>query len=85
MTAPYKGPYRMEHITWHDHWSMGNGWVRTEDVELGSLPIHSVGYVVKENKDGVLLAGQVNTSNTDTVGGLMFIIKKCIIKRKKLK
>lgn len=81
MTAPYK----MEKITWDDHWSMSSGWQHMSEVDAEPLPIESIGYVIKESKKGVLLAGQWNMRHPDTVGGLLFIIKKCIIKRKKLK
>lgn len=76
---------KFEYITWLDHCALhGGGWKAQDDIEtLRPMPMYSVGWVVKETKKHVTLISHGN--NEGSAKGDMCIIKKCIIRRVRLK
>src|SRR6266508_6837260 len=57
--------YPMYYIEWKDHWGGGGGWNKKTDPE--ALICCSVGFIVDENKEGILMCGSrvIEESLTD--------------------
>ena len=72
-------------VTWLDHSSFEeNTWHEVSQTvsDLTPLEVTTVGWIIHETKDYIVLAGTF-TENNHT-NGEMCIIKKCILTRKKL-
>lgn len=71
-------------ITWLDSHAWSSGWMRLSDA-LGKVenikPIHSIGYVIKEEDEYVYIAQNQNEEN---VSNIYAIPKKSIIHQKEL-
>lgn len=77
----FKGPYK---IVWEDHCSFSHAvWRQKEEFDLKPVTVTTVGYVVKENKKMIVVAGHVTSEGT--CHGDMSILKNCIVSKKKLK
>lgn len=75
---------KLEAIVWDDSTSM-SGWVKASSLPTESDLIHSVGWVVSENKKCVVLASHVVQSEEDPqVDGHITIPKCAIVKRRKI-
>lgn len=77
---------KIEHITWVDSvGARGKPWFRKEDVEQDTVTeCASVGFVVLEDDDQVVVAGHYSPS-TDQFSGGIHIPKVAITKRKVIK
>jgi hypothetical protein len=82
---PKSKKINLERIVWNDHCSYSNpSWKDGQDlVDLTPTEIDSVGWVIAEDKDRLVMAAHMSGSGMAT--GEMCIIKKCIKSRKKLK
>jgi hypothetical protein len=71
------------YVAWKDH-SSSQGWLDTSEVlSLKPMVCHSVGYFISEDDEVLLLADTLSPSNQ--TNGRQYILKNCIIKRKKIK
>ena len=74
-------------IEWKDHCGEG-GW-ESVDTFHGPALVRSVGWVMKEDDEGISIAGCVadNASREDKhgTGNLQYLLKSCIVKRTKVK
>lgn len=73
-------------IHWDDHYSstLTRGWKgQGDDIILTPVLVKSAGYVVKEDKDVVMLAQNFDASG-EVFGNIIAIIKSCIKKREVL-
>ena len=75
---------RPVYLEWEDHWSpSGGGW---HDLEEGPpwkpLICCSVGWIVKEDSKGVVLAA--NISGGGDLSQCSYILKNCIKRRRRL-
>ena len=74
----------VELITWLDHQVDEGGWQSLEDAAmLGPLKCVTVGFVVSETRDIVVLAPTYSTASEVTEH--MAILKKVIVGRKRIK
>ncbi len=73
-------------IEWLDHSSFSlNHWRDLAELQdLAPKPCTTIGFIVHETKDHLVVAGTANPEQ-DRYNGEMCIVKKCIVKRKKLK
>ena len=69
-------------IEWEDHFASKGSWIYREDIKDTAMLNTSVGFVLKENKDTVVLA--LSRSDNGMAGECVTILKKCITKRIKL-
>lgn len=69
------------YIEWLDSHG-GEGWIRKEDIDEPKLKIKSVGWLVKEHKDYVILTTSYNDWNS--VISQLAIPKIAIVKRRNL-
>jgi len=71
------------YLEWEDHWSLGEaGWIEAGEYGIQPLICASVGWVVGENKKGLILAA--NRSGAGDIGQCTYVLKGCIKKRKRL-
>lgn len=73
-------------VMWADAWSK-DAWCDRETAEtstVGGEPCINVGWVVRHDKEGIMLAGSMSV-NDRTIGNLMFIPKGMIKSVKRLK
>lgn len=70
-------------VTWKDHTAEG-AW---RDVEAfhGPAVCHSVGWVWKEDDEGITLVAGYSPSPDLSTGNLSYILKSCITRRRPLK
>jgi hypothetical protein len=82
MSAPV-----LVYLEWKDHCGDG-GWANV-DTFHGPALIRSVGWVAKEDDEGIsiaaCLADNVNREDESPTGNLQYILKCCIVKRTVLK
>ena len=75
--------HKIEMIEWADHCSLSNndrGWRPWSEIEnMEVVPIFSVGWVVKETDQYVIMVSHLGDDND--VYGEMLIIKTCITRR----
>jgi len=74
-------------IVWLDHCSYSTAqWRELDRIStLEPVKVNSLGYVVKETKDMIIIASHVYHDDDDHGGqGEMCIIKKCIVSRVEL-
>ncbi len=72
------------YLEWKDH-SMHGNWA--DDVGGFHHPIHvkSVGWIMKEDDEGVTLAQSVGVKDEeDEPGNLIYLLKSCVLRRIKL-
>ena len=75
----------IEHVVWRDHWA---GWHTApgepKDIEPG-MTLAVCGYVVKETRDELILASEMNCDPEDKrVKHVHGIMKKAIVSRRKI-
>lgn len=81
---------QLEKIEWYDHWGRSDGgWLSLDEIpEPEPTVMKSVGWVIKENKDCILLSPDIDEGIHDTYvkSNHEQCILKCAVKsRKKLK
>jgi len=73
-------------ISWKDHTANG-GWADVDEFHGPSL-CHSVGWLWKEDDEGLTLAGGwspgIKKYDHESTGNLQYILKSCIVQRRKL-
>ena len=69
-------------VEWEDHWARSS-WISLSDISLEALTVNSIGYVIKEN-DNILVLASCADENT-SYSNIQAIIKKCITKLTKVK
>ncbi len=81
----WKNPYPLVEIIWDDATSNTETWVKLEDI-CEPCRINTTGWLVKETKAAVTIAGSVggNEQSTATVGNTMTIPRGMIFSRKTL-
>lgn len=72
---------RPEYVEWHDHWAAKSGWRGQDTLDNKPCLCYTVGFPVKEDKEGVFFASSMCD---DELNGGIYILKSCIVKRKKL-
>ena len=82
--------FKIEYIEWMDHCSSSNaGWKLQNDLDLEPMKIVSVGVVLKETKQYVVIAGTMDIDESNSTNHTytceMCILKKCIVRRETLK
>ncbi len=70
-------------VEWEDSQGCPQGWQFFEDVSFEPVTIRSVGWVLRENKQSVMLAPHVGrVGGVENQGqGIMTIPKRCILRR----
>jgi len=72
-------------IQWIDAYEMESGWHTIEEAEKATTPlIFSVGYVVKETKDSITIAGDRGRKGDSDCGRVQVIPKGWIKKTTRL-
>lgn len=79
-----KTSYELWRIDWADHASSTGPWTPIEDVDPTVLVIHSVGFKIFEDKDVIVLAGNVSENDGGKVADYITILKSCIVSKRKL-
>ena len=81
--------YKLNYISWMDHCSHTESHWRsvTEAAELGPITCHTVGYILHEDDDCVVLGQTIHSHDEldDKYAGDMCILKPLIKTRKELK
>lgn len=76
------------YIEWLDHHSFGDEWNDADDLDPKALLVYSVGRVLAENDDALILAPTFYCASEETkpahVHGAINILKACIQKRELL-
>lgn len=78
-----KGIWRVE-VEWEDSQVIGGSWEPIPDLleRRESVRCHSIGYVLADDKRGIVLASSVNGSNA---AGVTIIPRRQIVKRKRVR
>jgi hypothetical protein len=76
-----KYPFPLIHIEWKDA-QTGHGWEHEEDLTIEIPIVITVGFLIKENEDGVLIASSVGTDRHSNAR--IVIPKGMIVSRKDL-
>ena len=50
----------MIHIVWMDACADSGDWLAAHDIELGLVPIHSIGYLIKQTDTSVTIAQSID-------------------------
>ena len=66
-------------IEWEDHFASKGGWALKDDIKDSAMLNTSVGFLLKENKDVVVLA--LSRGENGLAGECITLLKKCITKR----
>jgi hypothetical protein len=75
---------KLLYVEWADHWSgKDSAWYFIEDLELEPLICRSVGWLVAETKDVLVLSATLDPNGK--TGQRMNILKSCIKKRRIIK
>jgi hypothetical protein len=77
--AKNKEPYPLLRVTWLDHYSRNGGWTTVKRFQPRAFLATTVGYVVAEDDDYLVLAGEID-HHGDTAGNDTAILKRCILK-----
>ena len=67
------------YVEWDDHHANGS-W--QEGIDHTPALCCSVGWIVKEDKKAVTIAGSIHTGQDAQLGNTQYILKSCIRKRK---
>ena len=72
------------YFEWKDHAMHGN-WAEDIDAFHRPLNVKSVGWIMKEDDEGVTLAQSVAVKgDDDPPGNLLYLLKSCVLRRVKL-
>lgn len=74
------------YLEWKDHCMHGN-WADDVDDFHGPAHVRTVGWILKEDDEGVTVAQSINTGDEDAQhnpGNLIYLLKSCIVKRTKI-
>jgi hypothetical protein len=77
MSAP------LVHVEWKDHCMLGN-WADDVDAFHSPARVHTVGWILKEDDEGLTIAQSINGGDDDpnrNPGNLIYLLKSCIVKR----
>ena len=67
-------------VTWNDITSCDAAWMSLEEaVEYAPSPIKTVGWIVEDNDDYIVLGGSYSTSEDDRVCGSVCAIPRSVI------
>jgi hypothetical protein len=69
--------YKLIYAEWEDHHS-SPGWSNKNSILTDPLICCSIGWLVREDKISITLAGSYNE---DEYGTTTYLLKKCIVKR----
>lgn len=69
--------YKVVRIDWLDAWGK-SGWFEEREIDCSGYKVASVGYLVKSNKNGVVIASSI--SEDGTLLGLSFRPHGMIVK-----
>jgi hypothetical protein len=75
---------KIQQIIWKDHFSSNGRWMNIEDMNLRPHMNVSVGKVMHEDKESVVLASSWSQMN-DLFNDPIYILKSCITVRKDVK
>jgi len=75
----------IELITWSDSAILDWGWCDVEDLNEGLYFIESIGFVINEEDEWVLLASHYAIEKPNHINTPMLIPKSCIVRREKIK
>lgn len=77
--------YKSVLIEWEDSQISPQGWARLNSFTAAIPTMHSIGFVIREDKKSISLAssiGEETDSSDEQVCNTITIPKRCIIKRK---
>jgi len=82
--------YYFEVIKWVDAYGVGSSWYEINDFSISNHYCFSVGWVVKENEESIVICPHISPENDEIESnrngcGEMTIPKSAIVSRKKLK
>lgn len=80
-TRRQKFPFPLIQVEWKDA-QTGHGWEHEEDLSIEIPVVITVGFLIKENDDGVLIASSVGTDRHSNAR--IVIPKGMIVNRKEL-
>lgn len=78
---------KIEKIEWRDSYGLESPWLEQQDVFIDNPVVITIGVVVAENKDYLVVANSMSPESNSTSeqnSGRMFVYKKCILKRTKI-
>lgn len=70
-------------VGWKDHYDLEHAWVTIDEIPQNAAIIITVGFVVREDDDELVLARDMDCDQ-DKVGGVMIIHKPLIVFRQLL-
>lgn len=73
---------KMIYVRWVDSSVPEGTWLYTKDIDPALLQCCSVGFLVSETKDSIIIAGHRSMATTPQYSGIMVIPKCAIITRK---
>jgi len=81
-----KIPFPLVLIEWEDHWGDGK-WVSPDKMEMKPELCLTVGWLVKEDEKGVMLASCIDPKDPETgaMGSTQYVVKSCIVSQKVLR
>jgi len=71
-------------VWWMDSRGATSSWSRVEDINEGVCEMVSVGYLLKEHDDHIVIAPHISTGDDQQACGVMYIPLCAIIKREAL-
>jgi hypothetical protein len=74
--------YPIDYILWEDHYSE-DGWKKIDDIDASAAPVETIGSVIKENDEIVMVA--LNVCENAEVSCTMVIMKSCIKTRRRIR
>jgi hypothetical protein len=73
---------KLIYLEWIDHWGMGGGWKDVNDIkDPGPMLCRSVGWLVKEDKEGYYLASGICLESGAPHSSIQYILKVALKKK----
>jgi hypothetical protein len=79
-----KKRHRRVEVTWRDSYHARAGWLTVDEAldQRDTCVVHSVGFVLADDRRGVLLAGSVHGENA---GAVTFVPRAQVVKTRRLR
>lgn len=75
---------KIEYIKWLDARGVSTGWEHKEEITMDLSEVVSVGYVIEETEQKIVVAPNMDTTDSPQVAGVMAIPKVNILERYEL-
>lgn len=76
--------YKVVYLEWEDH-AGSNQWIPENEIDLSAYKCQTIGYVIKEDKKIIVVAGTLGPEETTMSSARMYILKTCITKRRNIR